>query len=57
MTSIAYIGIDVHTTNYTLCAFTLEGQKVFGQTSINPDIDELLKYLSASGCVLVRSAG
>lgn len=47
MTSIAYIGIDVHTTNYTLCAFTLEGQKVFGQTSINPDIDELLKYLSA----------
>ena len=47
MTSIAYIGIDVHTTNYTLCAFTLEGQKVFGQTSINPDMSELLKYLSA----------
>ena len=46
MTSITYIGIDVHTTNYTLCAFSLDGQKVFGQTTINPNIDELLKYLA-----------
>ena len=46
MTSITYIGIDVHSTNYTLCAFSLEGQKVFGRTTINPDIDELLKYLA-----------
>ena len=47
MTSILYIGMDVHSTNYTLCAFSLEGQKTFGQTTINPDIDELLKYLAA----------
>ena len=46
MTSILYIGMDVHTTNYTLCAFSLEGQKVFGQTTINPDIKELLNYLA-----------
>lgn len=45
MNSITYIGMDVHTTNYTLCAFTLEGQKLFAQTSINPDIKELVKYL------------
>ena len=46
MTSILYIGIDVHSTNYTLCAFSLNGQKAFAQTTINPDIDELLKYLA-----------
>ena len=46
MTSITYIGMDVHTTNYTLCAYSMEGQKAFAQTTINPDIDELLKYLA-----------
>ena len=45
MNSIIYIGMDVHTTNYTLCAYTMEGQKLFAQTSINPDIKELVKYL------------
>lgn len=45
MNSITYIGMDVHSTNYTLCAYTVEGQKFFGQTSINPDIKELVKYL------------
>ena len=45
MNSITYIGMDVHTTNYTLCAFTMEGQKVFARTSINPDVKELIKYL------------
>lgn len=36
---------DIHSTNYTLCAYTVEGQKFFGQTSINPNIKELVKYL------------
>ncbi len=40
-----YIGMDIHSTNYTLCAYTVEGQKFFGQTSINPNIKELVKYL------------
>ena len=45
MTSIINIGMDVHTTNYTLCAFTMAGQKPFAQTTINPTITELEKYL------------
>ena len=45
MTSITYIGMDVHTTNYTLCAYTIAGQQPFAQTTINPDVKELLKYL------------
>ncbi len=45
MNNITYIGMDVHTTNYTLCAFTMEGQKTFTETRINPDIKELVKYL------------
>ncbi len=45
MSIITYIGMDVHTTNYTLCAYTVEGQKTFAETQINPDIKELVKYL------------
>lgn len=45
MKRITYIGMDVHSTNYTLCAFTIEGQKVFGRTTIKPDSKELVKYL------------
>ena len=45
MKSIAYIGMDVHTTNYTLCAYTLESQKPFAQIQIHPDLKELEKYL------------
>ncbi len=46
MTSILYIGMDVHSTNYTLCAYMFEGNKSFARTTINPKIDELLKYLA-----------
>ena len=46
MTSILYIGMDVHSTNYTLCAYMFEGKKSFARTTINPKIDELLKYLA-----------
>ena len=45
MTSITYIGMDVHTTNYTLCAYSLDEAKVFGRTTIRPDIKDLVKYL------------
>ena len=38
--------MDVHTTNYTICAFQIDGEKVFGQTTLNPDVKELVKYLS-----------
>ena len=38
MNSITYIGMDVHTTNYTLCAFTLQGQTPFAELQIKPEI-------------------
>ena len=46
MNSITYIGMDVHTTNYTLCAFTLQGQTPFAELQIKPEIKELEKYLT-----------
>lgn len=45
MNSITYIGLDVHTTNYTICAYTIENDKLFAETTIRPDINELDKYL------------
>ncbi len=30
METILYVGMDIHTTNYTLCSFTFEGDKPFG---------------------------
>ena len=45
MNSITYIGLDVHTTNYTICAYTIENDKIFAETNIKPDIKELDKYL------------
>lgn len=45
METIAYIGMDVHTTNYTLCGFTAQEGVPFGRTQINPDMKELVKYL------------
>ncbi len=64
MSIITYIGMDVHTTNYTLCAYTVEGQKTFAETQITPDIKELVKYLETlnqrqggHGAVCVRVRG
>lgn len=45
MTSIINIGMDVHTTNFTLCAFTMAAQEAFARMTIAPDINELEKYL------------
>ena len=59
MNSIAYIGLDVHTTNYTICAYTIENEKFFAETTIKPDIKELEKYLKrlqelqSDGCKLI----
>ena len=46
MNSITYIGMDVHTTNYTLCAFTLQTQTPFFELQIRPEFEELKKYLT-----------
>ena len=45
MTSILYIGMDVHTTNYTLCSYTLETQQPFGRMQVEPDYKQILKYI------------
>lgn len=48
--------MDVHTTNYTICAFTMEGQKAFAQTTINPEFGELEKYLTTLNTQLGAAA-
>ena len=53
MTNITYIGMDVHTKNYTLCTFTMEGKKTFGCTTIKPDIKEVVKYLEALNSLIL----
>lgn len=45
MTSIIFIGMDVHTTNFTLCAFLLGADDCFAETQIHPDVKEFDKYL------------
>lgn len=37
--------MDVHTTNFTLCCYTLYNEKFFAETTVNPDYKEILKYL------------
>lgn len=44
-TIIINLGMDVHTTNFTLCCFTLFNEKFFAETTIKPDYKELLKYI------------
>ena len=44
MEKTIYIGMDVHKTNYTLCAMGVEGRKYFAETQIEPDIKILVKY-------------
>ena len=45
MTSITYIGMDVHTTNFTLCCYTVEEDKAFATVQTRPDYNEILKYI------------
>lgn len=46
MTSILYIGLDVHTTNYTVCCYSLKDDTVFAEVQLKPDYREILKYLN-----------
>ena len=45
MTSIIYVGMDVHTTNYTLCSYIYGEDNVFAQVQVGPDYRNILKYL------------
>lgn len=46
MNSITYVGMDVHTTSYTLCCYTPEEDRVFAHVKVEPDYRSVLKYLS-----------
>lgn len=45
MTSIIYVGMDVHTTNYTLCCYTVDSDRGFAVVQTKPDYHEILKYM------------
>ena len=45
MTSILYVGMDVHTTNYTLCCYSFENDQVFAVAQMDPDYRNIIKYL------------
>ena len=45
MSSIVYVGMDVHTVNYTLCCYILEGFTFFAETTIKPYYQLVLEYL------------
>jgi transposase len=38
--------MDVHTTNYTLCCYSIDKDEVFAVTQVSPDYKNVLKYLS-----------
>ena len=46
MRSILYVGMDVHTTNYTLCCYSIEKDEAFAVVQVEPDIKNILKYLA-----------
>ena len=52
MSTITYIGMDVHTTNYTLCCYTIEEDKAFAVVQVEPRYTEILKYRVTQGTVL-----
>ena len=43
MTSIIYVGMDVHTTNYTLCCYSMEDDRFFAEVQVEPDAKNMLK--------------
>jgi transposase len=46
MTSIFYVGMDVHTTNYTLCCYSVATDKIFATATLQPDYMKVVKYLA-----------
>lgn len=46
MNTIIYIGMDVHSTNYTLASYTYNAQHCFAVSKIKPDYKEVIKYIA-----------
>jgi transposase len=38
--------MDVHTTNYTLCCYSIEKDKIFSATTLTPDYKNIVKYIN-----------
>lgn len=45
MNIIIYVGMDVHSTSYTLCCYTIENEKILYVQKMGPDYKLILKYL------------
>ncbi len=45
MESILYVGMDVHTTNYTLCTYSIERDKEFALAQFKPDHLYIVRYI------------
>ena len=54
MTSIIYIGMDVHTTNFTLCCYTIEDDKEFAVVNVCPDYTEILRQYRTEKSAIYR---
>ena len=46
MTSITYVGLDVHTTNYTACCYSMQDDQAFAIVQMEPDYKYILKHLN-----------
>ena len=45
MNSILYVGLDVHTTNYTICTYEPEFDRISRQVQVEPDYKLIKKYI------------
>ena len=45
MTSIIYVGLDVHSTNYTACCYDTRNDRTFAVVQMEPDYKNIIKYL------------
>ena len=45
MTETVYIGMDVHSTNYTLSSYTRETDNCFSTVTLKPEVKSIVKYI------------
>ena len=43
--SIIYVGMDVHTTNFTFCCYTADSDRGFAVAQTEPDYRQVIKYM------------
>ena len=46
MNSILYVGLDVHTTNYTICTYEPEFDRISREIQVPPDYRNIQKYIN-----------